>query len=499
MIGSELKSDSRASDTRMTKTIRDRVFFFFLSLLILLPKIYAKTTGMANGLDFGNSNVHRRLASNPDAVRIRSHYAEGPIQLQKNALLRGSTIREWNENNTVDDDEGDLDADSTNEQQSGDGSVMTAIVHIGPHKTGTTSIQAYTAILHDELGKDNYEMPWALLAHDLQHVNAEPYINLNQFNLVSCLQDIKELWPEAKCNPALIDATSKIAASKKNILLTAEEFARTDIVHIDRLKSLLKPWKNVKIVAYYRRFCDWLFSYWHQFAKYQSVEYRHSFPEYISNVEAMEQLHDHTYTVGAVSHYRVYFNDVVVFNMHDMGEYRDVSEIFYCETIHVPDVTINPDQPKKTEPGVMTNTCAAIKDRDEHGRFIDFNHAHALVYEELAWHAIQSNLITTNDTFTIKEITTMAKHHQERTLNKTQYDFHGYMICPSTELLDWLLQTTLDDEYEFFPKFFESPDGEEVIKAKFEKDSNSKFCAVDSRRIVKEHESWRQFFSSIMK
>lgn len=44
----------------------------------------------------------------------------------------------------------------------------TAILHIGPHKTGSSSIQTLTKRFMNELKMDNYEMPWAAVRKEIQ-------------------------------------------------------------------------------------------------------------------------------------------------------------------------------------------------------------------------------------------------------------------------------------------------------------------------------------------
>ena len=61
-----------------------------------------------------------------------------------------------------------------------------AIVHIGPSKTGTTTIQRQTKIQAEQLLLDEYEMPWRNLLQ--RNEGNKKLYRSNQFNFASCFK-----------------------------------------------------------------------------------------------------------------------------------------------------------------------------------------------------------------------------------------------------------------------------------------------------------------------
>jgi hypothetical protein len=452
------------------------------------------------------------------AVPLRSHYSEGPLSLQKHGLLKGyntfrtatatasssssSTTKTTSMNtatatattigtntvNSVAESKQYKFRDDVNTFISNPNQIPRAIIHVGPHKTATTSIQALSAIMHKYINADGYEMPWGLIATNISAVNKERYVNLNQFNLVSCLQDIEPLWPEAKCNLALVEAVNIIGRRKQSLIVSAEELSRTNLVKFDRLYDLLVPYygiNNIRIVVYYRRFYEWLYSYWQQFAKYRSVPDRKTFPQYVADISSIKSLHDTTYTTGCVNKYSQYFTDVAVFNMHDLTNDIDVSEHFYCEAI--------PNS---------NSTCREVHNRNQRKKRLDLNTGKELVYEELAYYAQQAGLWSSSVTGPLqgknpRQVGMYVHYFHQHVQNKTSFDFVGYITCPDPNILQWLYTTTINDEERFFPEFYKSSNGLQTIQEKFTIDSQTKLCSIDAKAVIANEVSWKDFFRTL--
>ena len=133
-----------------------------------------------------------------------------------------------------------------------------ALVHMGPHKTGSS-----TNI--DNLRKDGYEMPWVVDKngnlcgdHRLDSLHGK-YLLFNQANFAKCF-----VPPSARgripCNPDLLLSGLEIAQRRSNLFVSAEAFANLDSEGLKMLSGYLSHWDEVTIVVFYRRFYDWLSS-----------------------------------------------------------------------------------------------------------------------------------------------------------------------------------------------------------------------------------------------
>ena len=130
----------------------------------------------------------------------------------------------------------------------GTSKAINAVIHIGPHKTGTTAIQHYSKVLHLELASDKYEMPWMHLKN-----NGEE----NQVHFATCfLPDGKVERTVYPCREGLLKAGLNIAQQNNNsLLVSAETFAATEVNGVAELKEYLdQAWNNVTIVTTYRRY-----------------------------------------------------------------------------------------------------------------------------------------------------------------------------------------------------------------------------------------------------
>ena len=114
--------------------------------------------------------------------------------------------------------------DGTNNKDSSHDNKTTALIHMGPHKTRSSSLQILTETFMNELKEDGYHFrfDWA-----------RNYINdgwNNQVHFASCFfQDnlyagrMKKLYP---CNPELLHAATEIGVEGKSMLVSAESFRK---------------------------------------------------------------------------------------------------------------------------------------------------------------------------------------------------------------------------------------------------------------------------------
>ena len=126
--------------------------------------------------------------------------------------------------------------------------VKYAVVHVGPHKTGTTTIQALAKKFMTSLAMDNYHIPWGVNIANGKRFET-PTGNNPQVNLAACfysdaladkgedvvLEIIRQEFP---CNQKYLKNGLEIAAYGKNVFISSEEFDQ-GFVDIQALRDYL--------------------------------------------------------------------------------------------------------------------------------------------------------------------------------------------------------------------------------------------------------------------
>jgi len=196
-----------------------------------------------------------------------------------------------------------------------------AVIHVGPHKMASSSIQK--GIENDwlRLIKDNYHTP--LLSDMPGNIQGHKACA----NLALCLTNVfpchENFWPR-------MNKFFKVASEQDfNILLSSEVFDKPQ-VDLEKFKSLLQPWKRVRIIVVYRRFYEWLISVYFELHRpdthSDSVNYP-SLVEWLTEQNIM--MHKNImYTDTVVNRYRAFFDDVVILNMHESG---NLLTKFHCD------------------------------------------------------------------------------------------------------------------------------------------------------------------------
>lgn len=143
----------------------------------------------------------------------------------------------------------------------------TAILHVGPHKTGTTSIQAAFSFYADSLAKENYfylgkvNREYEGLFHCDDVV--KPYV----FDCIRSDVDILSFpLNKDKCSLARKNISNQIDHHRKlghNIIISDESFAIGPVSNDrwDELRTILDGF-HVKVIVCYRHYFDWIFSYY---------------------------------------------------------------------------------------------------------------------------------------------------------------------------------------------------------------------------------------------
>lgn len=352
-----------------------------------------------------------------------------------------------------------------------------AVIHIGPHKTGTTTIQSLSKVHFKELRKDGYEMPWK----NLNSLTYSKYVKNpskdgNQAQFGSCFLSGKGASTPVKCQRELLFSGLEIAKRRKNLFVTAEAYSKFESSEIESLSDYLGSWDSVTIVMTYRRLYDLLQSWWNQVSKAKV------FKELKLPKDKLSFFQDNKIKIrfdalNLLQKYHERFQNVVVINYHDRN--MDLAEKFYCDAL--------PD---------FNATCAAI--RNPQAPVGRKNVAEDdLKYGQIALGAAKMGLTAK---YTSPRDLQMAvrriKKHQEIALGLSKNDFK--MKCPPPNVLDALLSKSQEIEMALFPDFYASPLGEAGMRTDFKEQRTTKLCDIDLEETLNKFE-WQFFFKNISK
>lgn len=342
------------------------------------------------------------------------------------------------------------------------------ILHLGPPKTGSTTIQSYLIRDHQDgvLAKSNFT-------------------NVNCRNIRSVYKstNITDWSGFSRC----LDAVKG-----KNAIYSNEVFGKffgNDQSYFDNLKALTKSWR-VKLVFSYRRLFEWLPSFSYQQKKYK-VGWRRgagqqvimTFPQYFrivskDNLDRFAPLGEKHPTQFLVDKFAPHFDDIDIFNMHDKSYGTNLVANFYCSVF-------------------PADNNGACEFRRKRGIDLTANVRKSLSYYLLAYAAKEEGLLEKK--WDKDEVVSAIKHRQENILNMTADDFQC-LECLSTEEETWFLNKSLEFERLLLPQWFKSPGGEAEHRAKFESAiKRNNFCDVNAMKMMQEDEGWRSFFLALKK
>lgn len=356
-----------------------------------------------------------------------------------------------------------------------------ALIHVGPHKTGCTSLQQYIVFNSRVLHQDNYVQP--LVPERGSLWKRSSYI-------AHCFQaeDEKDSWygcPSTKRESILNYFTSFLSEAvqnKQNVIMSAEDFSRSTI-NVGELRDYFVPHFKMHVVLHYRRFYDWLPSFYNEAAKMGSLprlgdkKYQPTFAEWISLDGILEKFKN-TY-VSSVYDRFTQFSDinVTVVNLHQK-KYDDYNMTafgeFFCN--HVDNAT---------------NTCAHVTSRKEGKSNKSEKRVAAFVFVS------QVNLY-----HPIKLSKSGPKRYKRHAIEKKYNEMIKAgkdipLACPLAEIRDKLLKLSIEYEKKLTPAWWHnSVDGLKSLEEDFNIKSLSKFCDVDTEKVVKSKE-WYDFLTNL--
>ena len=385
-------------------------------------------------------------------ILTRLHYGLNNCDTNQ-SLVSNNSFRKSNESSAI-----GRDKDKVDKQK------PIAMVHVGPHKTGSTMIQSEMVRLSKELELDGYTI---LQKTDLPggHKPSKTAATL-AFAIKREREDVNIIFDFLKF-------LRKNKSLNRNIMISSEEFSRP-LEQIENVEWLFEPYFDVHIVVVYRNFYQWLSSLYFEWHK----ELKDEFDSYGAWIEKQ-----HTITSPISMHpmqpaivfqeFNKKFANITMINFH--GKDGLLAEYFCNKEIGT------------------KHACEYIQKEQKPAEFK--NKGHTLEFLRLLNYAISKNLTSKSlkvNEYTMKKTTKKIQDFYERQSDSSRPP----LKCLDRLLADHILQHTIKQELVFAPDNFRKNGGETQFKKDFEKHYQSKMCALDIAAIVKE-ERWISFFKSL--
>lgn len=345
----------------------------------------------------------------------------------------------------------------------------TFVLHVGPHKTGTTSIQA-SLHANPALRDDSYVFIGKYSPYDrAKSRQSRPLIQFRRLFAAFRVRNSKEFFK-------ILRERLKDIPIHNNVICSAEEFSL--MLHaVDQdgtpfftlLKEELKDW-NIHVVVGYRRHFEWIVSLYNQKQREKSiknkrkkVDYGESLVEslvdwYRSSDSFLSQFQNdclHVY-----QQMQRHFDNVSILNFHS-----DFLTSLYC--VVLPNAS---------------RACEWYKNQIESSK-LTMEHANPSV----PWLGPMS--IATKAQWRGIHV---KKEDIIEFAARTNYTFPVQCLEPQEQ--QNILNKSFDFEKAVVPEFFKSPMGKAELRKEFEKAVlANKFCSVDSARVFQD-ERWVHFF-----
>ena len=370
------------------------------------------------------------------------------------------------------------------------------ILHVGPPKTGTTSIQCGLSRFSGELAKmDNYyymgtKCPEGSSEYDIQkQTGSEP---------------MKPLFEIYAYIPTHRDLPSHVAEKldlhhrqKHNIIISAEKFSILDDSEktLSHMQSLFPPDKwDIQVIVTYRRYYEWIPSIWYQkfVGKYRgqiSDVFLRRMKHYPSTTIEQIILKEHPTIYSALTYGKKF--PVTFFDFHQSNDNNDGDDLVTnfichaipdahgtCELIHQSNIT-------HENMRISNDQNAWLLQREAHERGLLGKRINKRITD-----AITSKFNAMyNDTKPVPQI--CMKEEDEQLLWKTSYAAEKYIMIDNPALFSRM----------FLGKEIDKILNETELKKRHlsnfqEFKQRGKLCNIDFNKIIEDPE-WKNLFSSI--
>jgi hypothetical protein len=429
------------------------------------------------------------------AARDRSHSAAAVRERRTKAISSHSGLLLLPDNENVPKDESAAEEDDASRDNK---KKPVFIMHIGPRKTGTTTIQcSLPKLLLEEdgflfLGKvsDCYILYKELQKKkdfinidDLSYFFIKHFSNNETYCDDTCLQTLRTEHFSRK----LIQVLDNAKQRGLDVVMSDEGYM-DQLAGIPAFREVLKGW-HVKVVGVYRRYYQWVPSSYNSKHKplwkrkdraalhqWPGVEKGETIPT-LSNVLAGTLAEDDRkapwgeFVLEKIHTMASIYPDVTVINMHDPN---GLLHKFVCDVMQA------------------NHSCKALQGNGFLSK--SRNPSRPLHHDRIAVAAYKAGLF--NRSFDRTNVRKAIRKRDQVDLGNDSIS--GYpLVCLSPTQQAELLDQSLRYERQLFPEFFKSPEGEESLRADFASSKRQlALCNVDAEQVVQD-QAWQDFFRTL--
>ena len=320
------------------------------------------------------------------------------------------------------------------------------ILHVGCHKTSSTTTQKFLFEHTETLLRDNFRFPTNLPGRSHKHKNVA--------NLARCVGETVN-----NCNRTMRVFDEFVTECKDqgyNIVLSSEAFTRQPDTR--RIGHLLDGFE-VHVVIFYRRLYEYLPSVFNQVNKHVSVTGQESVRDFFRLDRLPQNMILYTHNV-----YRIYRDSHLgtpsIVNMHDGSQ--NPLEDFVCN--HMDDRA--------------GNTCAVLRSDSKIATTV-LNPRRSLQEGVVVRAAVAAGHLKNWDTLSKKQQSQVLRR-VGRYLNARQNDVP--MACVDDAVAQKILDLSIQYERELVPLWHD----ENALRRDFETKKKSSFCEPDGEQILKQ-------------
>jgi hypothetical protein len=374
------------------------------------------------------------------------------------------------------------------------------VIHVGPPKTGTTTLQDALFRMNEEgiLAKDDYSYVKTssekMVSYKVMSLSCHMQL-LKQRKAHNDDDSLSDSLRKVECWKETLEGLDPYLKSKTNLIFSAEPwsfqrmwmsteegYAMVDWTSL--YLTLSHDW-NLLLVFSYRRYPEWIFSAKQQIDQFKPAKPRlNKWPgrqggkklEFIdplpSSRQSMPSI-SYRYSDSLLKEMQKYPEiPTAIFNMHNL-ERGGLCSTFVCDILEN-----------------APHACQYILKEEATGEGVK-NPSQSLFYDFLAVAAYQSGVIN-GTIFKRHHVTVQIQKHHEETLQQGPFDFP--LKCPPKSELDSFLNLSLSLEQEVVPGFAALTGVEEQHRSSFWKSvDRKKLCWIDTDAVLR-NATWQDFF-----
>mmetsp|Transcript_2644 Transcript_2644/g.4846 ORF Transcript_2644/g.4846 Transcript_2644/m.4846 type:complete len:488 (-) Transcript_2644:228-1691(-) len=373
---------------------------------------------------------------------------------------------------------------STSDQNESETKKPVAVIHIGPPKTGSSSLQysIHRTAAIDAITQDGYSMPWQIkeTIDGMRHASSE-------YEFLSCFMSEKRRAKLAAgrgkevCPEGELSFVHQLGKEGKNIFLSGEGFSSV-AMDITSLAAYLECYWDTTIVYFHRWFHDLVFSHYGQYAKGFEKKSFEDFMAargsgnvyYYSMLKHFERMYKSDFNEGSyasIYNYREHFDNVVALDFNDKSS--SLQEKVFCDAM--------PN---------AEHTCEYFSDHKQEIQ----NQAQPLVYNNIAYGANMLALTTYCSRDHFDDVIEKIKDYQEVTLGLTYSDFP--IRCVDNATLKRLIDLSIEHRRKILIDKPLTKAAEENIRTEYWEKMKKASCEADINAILEKPE-WLQFFDAL--